>query len=122
MIEGHQPLYNYGIDGRGSVGVASSDENDGQVGGRDGLKEIREQLEDLSSNYEMEGFEEQEEEEGAHVKDQDEYSKNERVVWGVGWGEEEWKDMDGDGGNEVRVSQFLSSKSLLHFSDFLLPL
>jgi len=53
---------------------------------------------------------------------QDEYSKNERVVWGVGWGEEEWKDMDGDGGNEVRVSQFLSSKSLLHFSDFLLPL
>jgi len=72
VIEGHQPLYNYGIGGRGSVGVASSDENDGQVGGRDGLKEIREQLEDLSSNYEMEGFEEQEEEEGAHVKDQDE--------------------------------------------------
>lgn len=86
VIEGHEPLYNYGIGVRGSVGVASSDENDGNVGGRDGLKEIRERLEDLSSNYEMEGFEnEDDDDERADGKGKDEdeewQEKNDEEDW-----------------------------------------
>lgn len=33
----------------------------------------------------------------------DEYSKNERILWGLGWGEEDWRDEFG-GGSEGRVS------------------
>lgn len=56
LIRGHAPLSAYGIGGmRGSAaGQAASEESEGLLGGRDGLMEIREKLEELLGAYEEE--------------------------------------------------------------------
>lgn len=57
LIRGHAPLSAYGIGGtRGTAaGQAANDESEGLLGGRDGLMEIRERLEELLGAYEEEG-------------------------------------------------------------------
>ena len=54
-ITGHLPLHMYGIGsgtGGASAVAAANEESEGIVGGRDGLKEIRERLEDMVGVYE----------------------------------------------------------------------
>lgn len=54
VIKGHEPLQSFGLGGgRGiSAGQAASEESEGPLGGRDGLMEIRERLEELLGAYE----------------------------------------------------------------------
>jgi hypothetical protein len=55
LIKGHAPLATYGIGGsrgRSGAGQAASDETEGFLGGREGLVEIRERLEELLGAYE----------------------------------------------------------------------
>lgn len=55
LIKGHEPLTAYGIGGsrgRSGAGQAASEETEGFLGGRDGLMEVRERLEELLGAYE----------------------------------------------------------------------
>jgi hypothetical protein len=54
VIKGHEALQSFGLGGaRGaSAGQAANDESEGPLGGRDGLIEIRERLEELLGAYE----------------------------------------------------------------------
>lgn len=55
LIKGHAPLAAFGIGGsrgRSGAGQAASDETEGFLGGREGLVEIREALEELLGSYE----------------------------------------------------------------------
>ncbi|KAK0531633.1 mtDNA inheritance, partitioning of the mitochondrial organelle [Tilletia horrida] len=57
-IRGHLPLRAYGIGAAGAAsgsGAASSEESEGVVGGRDGLKEVLERLEELLQAYDEDG-------------------------------------------------------------------
>ncbi|KAN0065448.1 mtDNA inheritance, partitioning of the mitochondrial organelle [Thecaphora frezii] len=60
-IESHLPLAAYGLGSSAAAtgaGAAANEENEGVVGGRDGLKEVRERAEDLLSAYDGEGEDE----------------------------------------------------------------
>ncbi|CAO1616273.1 unnamed protein product [Parajaminaea phylloscopi] len=52
----HLPLSAWGLGGSGSgtVGAAANEESEGRIGGRDGLKELREKVEELMSAYQTE--------------------------------------------------------------------
>ena len=54
IIRGHDPLQSFGLGGaRGaSAGQAANEESEGPLGGRDGMMEIRERLEELLGAYE----------------------------------------------------------------------
>ncbi|MCO5549618.1 hypothetical protein L7F22_003091 [Adiantum nelumboides] len=55
LIKGHEPLNAYGIGGsrgRSGAGQAANEETEGFLGGRDGLMEVRERLEELLGAYE----------------------------------------------------------------------
>ena len=69
-IDGHLPLSMYGIGQTGSAGAAASEDTEGVIGGRDGLKEIRERLEDLASAYES-GFSDSDMEEDGRGTDEE---------------------------------------------------
>ncbi|WFD30832.1 mtDNA inheritance, partitioning of the mitochondrial organelle [Malassezia sp. CBS 17886] len=51
VLNGHEPLALYGVGASGAGGCAASAETEGYVGGRDGLREIRERLEGWCSAY-----------------------------------------------------------------------
>ncbi len=65
-LASHAPLSTFGLGSGsyagGGAGAAASEDSEGVIGGRDGLKEVRERLEDLLSAYEA-GLDEDEEEE-----------------------------------------------------------
>lgn len=65
VIKGHDSLASFGLGGaRGiSAGQAASDDSEGPLGGRDGMIEIRERLEELLGAYEV-GDEDDDEELG----------------------------------------------------------
>jgi hypothetical protein len=54
VIKGHEPLQSFGLGGaRGiSAGQAANEESEGPLGGRDGMIEIKERLEELLGAYE----------------------------------------------------------------------
>lgn len=63
VIKGHDALQAFGLGGaRGaSAGQAASEESEGPLGGRDGMIEIRERLEELLGAYEGDNYSEEEE-------------------------------------------------------------
>lgn len=63
VIKGHDALQTFGLGGaRGaSAGQAASEESEGPLGGRDGLIEIRERIEELLGAYEGDNYSEEEE-------------------------------------------------------------
>lgn len=64
VIRGHDPLSTFGLGasrGRSGAGQAASDDTEGLLGGRDGLLEVRERLDELLGAYD----------DGGHQKDED---------------------------------------------------
>lgn len=85
-LSGHAPLSAYGLGSSSSsaAGAAANDVSEGAVGGRDGLREIRERLEDCLSAYMVgygEGSGEEEEDDGRGT---DEEWDEEGEEWDLG--------------------------------------
>ncbi|KAK0543609.1 mtDNA inheritance, partitioning of the mitochondrial organelle [Tilletia horrida] len=67
VVRGHMPLSAYGIGSASAMGAgaASSEDNEGVIGGKDGLKEVIERFEELLQGYEgAEGLDEDDEDDG----------------------------------------------------------
>ncbi|UZJ52955.1 hypothetical protein CBS101457_002275 [Exobasidium rhododendri] len=75
VIKGHESLTSFGLGGsRGSsAGQAASDESEGPLGGRDGMIEVRERLEEILGAYEGDGDGGEEEGEGEQLGTDEEY-------------------------------------------------
>ncbi|KAE8215060.1 hypothetical protein CF327_g1595 [Tilletia walkeri] len=85
VLRGHVPLQAYGIgaSGGGAPGAASSEDSEGVVGGRDGLKEVLERLEEMLQGYEEEGADDDEDEDEGDGRGTDEEWEETGEEWDI---------------------------------------